>query len=89
MINIAKGVGTGNGGEYFERLAPYLVFVFFAITTIVFWVLNWICWNRKCCCFHDIFGEYADKVFVWWLSWIFLCGILACCIAGFVTANRY
>ena len=70
-------------------MAPYLFFVFFAITTIVFWVLNWICWNRKCCCFHDIFGEYADKVFVWWVSWIFLCGILACCIAGFVTANRY
>lgn len=89
MINIAKGVGTGNGGEYFERLAPYLVFVFFAVISIVFWVFNWICWNRKCCCFHDIFGEYADKVFVWWLSWIFLCGILACCIAGFVTANRY
>ena len=89
MINIAKGVGTGNVGEYFERLAPYLVFAFFAIMSIVFWVFNWICWKQKCCCFHDIFGEYADKVFVWWLSWIFFCGLLACCIAGFVTANRY
>ena len=89
MINIAKGVGTGNVGEYFERLAPYLVFAIFAIISIVFWVFNWICWKQKCCCFHDIFGEYADKVFVWWLSWIFFCGLLACGIAGFVTANRY
>lgn len=30
----------------------------------------------------------SDKVFVWWLSFIFLLGILACCISGFVTANR-
>ena len=42
----------------------------------------------KCCCFQ-LFDEYCNKVFSWWLSWIFLCGVLACCIAGFVTANRF
>ena len=42
----------------------------------------------KCCCFQ-LFDEYCDKIFSWWLSWIFLCGVLACCIAGFVTANRF
>ena len=42
----------------------------------------------QCCCFQ-LFDEYCDKVFSWWLSWIFLCGVLACCIAGFVTANRF
>jgi uncharacterized protein with PIN domain len=52
------------------------------------WVLNWICWKQSWCCFN-IFGEYTNKVFVWWLSWVFLCGVLACCIAGFVTANRF
>ena len=52
------------------------------------WVLNWICWKKSLCCFN-IFGEYTNKVFVWWLSWVFLCGVLACCIAGFVTANRF
>ena len=35
------------------------------------------------------FDEYLNKVFSWWLSWILLCGVLACIISGFVTANRY
>lgn len=30
-----------------------------------------------------------NRVFVWWLCWAFLCGLLACCIAGIVTANRF
>ncbi len=42
----------------------------------------------KCCCFN-LFDEIGNKVFTWWLSWVFLCGILACCISGFFTANRY
>ena len=42
----------------------------------------------QCCCFN-LFDEIGNKVFAWWLSWIFLCGILACCISGFFTANRY
>ena len=40
------------------------------------------------CCF-EAFDDNCNRVFVWWLSWIFLCGVLACCIAGFVTANRF
>ena len=55
---------------------------------IILWVFNWICWKRKCCCL-EAFDEYCNKVFSWWLSWVFLCGILACCIAGFVTANVF
>ena len=50
-------------------------------------MLNWFCWRRKLCCFK-VFDEYSDKVLVWWLSWVFFCGILACIIAGFVSANR-
>ena len=42
----------------------------------------------QCCCFN-LFDEIGNKVFTWWLSWVFLCGILACCISGFFTANRY
>ncbi len=52
------------------------------------WVFNWICWKRSWCCFN-IFEENINKICVWWLCWIFLCGVLACCIAGFVTANRF
>ena len=87
MINIAKG--ERSGAEYFKKLSGYLTFAFFAILVIIFWVFIWIFWVKKCLCFQNVFGDYIDKVFVWWLSWIFLCGILACCIAGFVTANRY
>lgn len=56
--------------------------------SIVLWVFNWFCWKKECCCF-SFFNEYCNKVFTWWLSWIFLCGVLACCIVGFVTANRF
>jgi len=55
---------------------------------IIMWVLNWICWKRSWCCFN-IFEENINKICVWWLCWIFLCGVLACCIAGFVTANTF
>ena len=65
-----------------------MIFFAFGILSLLFWAFNWICWLKKCFCF-EIFEHYTNKVFVWWLSWIFLCGILACCIAGFVTANRF
>ena len=85
---MARKEGKGNAVEYFEDLAIYLIFVFFAFLSIVLWIFNWICWRRRCCCFNS-FDEYCNKVFSWWLSWVFLCGVLACCIAGFVTANRF
>ena len=65
-----------------------MLFVFCAFMSIIIWICNWCCWYQGWCCFHHIFDPICDKIFVWWLSWIFLCGILACCIAGFVTANR-
>ena len=75
-------------GEYFERLAVFIIFAVIAGISIIFWVFNWICWKRQCCCFI-YFDEYCNKVFTWWLSWVFLCGVLACCISGIVTANRF
>ena len=57
--------------------------------SIIIWICNWCCWYQGWCCFHHIFDPICDKIFVWWLSWIFLCGILACCIAGFVTAPKW
>jgi len=83
-----KKNGKGNEGEYFERLAVYIEFACFALISIIIWVFNWICWNRSCCCFN-LFDDNVNKVFSWWLSWVFLCGILACCISGFVTVNRF
>lgn len=65
-----------------------MFFIFCALLSIFLWVGNWICWYRECCCFNA-FDQNSNKAFVWWLSFICFCGILACCIAGFVTANRY
>ena len=65
-----------------------MFFIFCAIISIFLWVGNWICWYRECCCFNA-FDDYSNKAFVWWLSFICFCGIIACCIAGFVTANRF
>ena len=87
MITRAKRGGVGIPGEYFERLAIYMIFVGCAVISIVVWIFNWVCWLKKYCCFR-LFDDYSDKVCVWWLSFIFLCGVLACCIAGFVSANR-
>ena len=70
------------------NLSIYMIFAGCAIISIVLWVCNWVCWLRECCCFRA-FDPYSNKIFVWWLSFIFLTGIIACCIAGFVTANRF
>ena len=70
------------------NLSIYMIFAGCSIISIVLWVCNWVCWLRECCCFRA-FDPYSNKIFVWWLSFIFLTGIIACCIAGFVTANRF
>ena len=64
-----------------------MIFAGCALISIVIWVCNWVCWIRKCCCF-SAFDEDSNRIFVWWLCFIFFSGIFACCIAGFVTANR-
>ena len=43
--------------------------------------------NQCCCC--DFLHNSINKRLVWWTSYIFFLGILACCISGFVTANRF
>ena len=87
MIDKAKSGSVSLGGEYFERIAVYMIFAFCALVSIILWILNWVCWYRECCCFRAC-DDYSNKVFSWWLSFICFCGIIGCCIAGFVTANR-
>ena len=73
--------------EYSLKISLYMIFIFCAFVSIVAWVFNWLCWYREWCCFN-VCDDYSNRVFVWWLTFIFLCGILACCISGFVSANR-
>lgn len=77
----------GIGGDYFDRYGLYLIFVFCALFSLIGWICNWFCWIKGYCCF-SMFEDLSNRIFVWWLSFIFLCGILASCISGFVTANR-
>ena len=84
---MVKKYGKGNEMEYFQRLAAYIEFACFALISIIIWVFNWICWNRSCC--FNLLDGNSNKVVSWWVSWVSLCGILACCISGFVTVNRF
>ena len=73
---------------YIEHIGIYFFFVACAGVSIVVWVFNWICWYNQCCC-CDFLHNPVNKRLVWWTSFIFLLGILACCISRFVTTNRF
>ena len=88
LINILKGEGEGNGASYVEHIGIFFFFVACAGVSIVVWIFNWICWYNKCCC-CDFLHNPVNKRLVWWTSFIFLLGILACAIAGTVTSNRF
>jgi hypothetical protein len=79
---------VGNGASYLDHIGYYFFFVACAGVSIVVWVFNWICWYNQCCC-CDFLHNPVNKRLVWWTSFIFLLGILACCISGFVTTNRF
>ena len=66
----------------------YFIFVACAGISIIVWVFNWICWLNQCCC-CDFLHNPVNKRITWWMSFIFLLGILACCIAGCVSVNRF
>ena len=83
-----KGEGIGNKAMYIEHIGYFFFFVACAGISIVVWVFNWICWYNQCCC-CDFLHNPVNKRLVWWTSFIFLLGILACCISGFVTTNRF
>jgi hypothetical protein len=66
----------------------YFIFVACAGISIIVWVFNWICWLNQCCC-CDFLHNPVNKRIAWWMSFIFLLGILSCCIAGCVSVNRF
>ena len=66
----------------------FFIFVACAGVSIIVWVFNWICWLNQCCC-CDFLHNPVNKRIAWWMSFIFLLGILASCIAGCVSVNRF
>ena len=83
-----KGTGEGNRAFYIEHIGLFFFFVACAGVSIIVWIFNWICWNNQCCC-CDFLHNPINKRIVWWTCFIFLLGLLACCISGFVTTNRF
>lgn len=66
----------------------YFFFVACAGVSIVVWIFNWICWTNQCCC-CDFLHNPINKRIAWWMSFSFLLGMLACCISGCVSVNRF
>ena len=80
-----------DGGEwdnYLEHIGLFFFFVGCAGVSIIVWIFNWICWLNQCCC-CDFLHNPVNKRIAWWMSFLFLLGILACCISAFVTVNRF
>ena len=66
----------------------FFFFVACAGVSIIVWIFNWICWLNQCCC-CDFLHNPVNKRIAWWISFIFLLGMLACCISACVTVNRF
>lgn len=43
--------------------------------------------SQCCCC--DFLHNPVNKRIAWWTSFIFLLGVLSCCISAFVSENRF
>ena len=86
-MNIIKE-GSDGSGKYLRQIGLFFFFVGCAGISIIVWIFNWICWLNQCCC-CDFLHNPINKRISWWISFTFLLGVLACCISGFVTVNRF
>ena len=81
-----------NGNEwwddYVDRIGLFFFFVACAGVSLIVWAFNWVCWLNQCCC-CDFLHNPVNKRIAWWMSFTFLCGMLACCISGCVSVNRF
>ena len=81
-----------NGGEgwddYVDRIGLFFFFVACAGISLIVLAFNWVCWLNQCCC-CDFLHNPVNKRIAWWISFSFLCGMLACCISGCVSVNRF
>ena len=70
------------------HIGGFFIFIGLAGLTIILWGLFWHCWLKKCCCLKEFHNPMNNRAF-WWLCFIALCGIFACCISGFITALNF
>ena len=78
----------GYWGNYLDHIGLFFIFTACAGVSIIVWVFNWVCWLNRCCC-CDFLHNSLNKRIAWWISFIFLLGISACCISAFAKVYRF
>ena len=74
--------------SYIAHIGGFFTFVALAGLSLIGWGLNHHCWSKKSCCFKEYHNPLNIRVF-WWMSFMGLCGVFACCISGFVTSHNF
>ncbi len=80
--------GDGSKSSYIAHIGGFFTFVALAGLSLIGWGLNHHCWSKKSCCFKEYHNPVNIRVF-WWISFMGLCGVFACCISGFVTSHNF
>ena len=78
----------GSKSAYIAHIGGFFTFVALAGLSLIGWGLNHHCWSKKSCCFKEYHNPVNIRVF-WWISFMGLCGVFACCISGFVTSHNF
>ena len=80
--------GDGSKSSYIAHIGGFFTFVALAGLSLIGWGLNHHCWSKKSCCFKEYHNPLNIRIF-WWMSFMGLCGVFACCISGFVTSHNF
>ena len=80
--------GDESKSSYIAHIGGFFTFVALAGLSLIGWGLNHHCWSKKSCCFKEYHNPLNIRVF-WWMSFMGLCGVFACCISGFVTSHNF
>ena len=78
----------GSKSSYIAHIGGFFTFVALAGLSLIGWGLNHHCWSKKSCCFKEYHNPLNIRIF-WWMSFMGLCGVFACCVSGFVTSYNF
>ena len=80
--------GDRSKSSYIAHIGGFFTFVALAGLSLIGWGLNHHCWSKKSCCFKEYHNPLNIRIF-WWMSFMGLCGVFACCISGFVHSHYF
>ena len=92
LIEIEKSKDNGKEKskykkEYLKRLSPYFTFIGIAGAALIIFITTIFCWSTPSCCYKD--NDERIRIILFFISIIFLLGVFASCISGFVFAERF